>query len=83
MSAVFNLLGTLGVVCFLSAFLLLQKGTLKADGYDYLALNLAGSILLMLSLSWDWNLSAFGLEAAWGLISLYGLLKRWRRGGAS
>lgn len=78
MDFLFTLLGNVGVMCFLAAYFLLQKGALKADDYSYLLLNLAGALLLILSLLQDWNLAAFLLEAAWALISLYGLWKRWR-----
>jgi hypothetical protein len=71
-----SVVGHVGVVCFLAAYLLLQKGTLKPDSYPYLLLNLAGALLLVLSLLWNWNLPAFLLEAIWGAISAYGLYKR-------
>lgn len=76
MILLFTVLGHLGVICFLAAYFLLQKGTLKSGDYPYLLLNLAGAALLMISLLHDWNLPAFLLEAAWFLISLYGIYKR-------
>ncbi len=79
MDLLFNIIGNIGIVGFLFAYFLLQKGKMRADGYDYLGLNLAGSILLMISLTWDWNLPAFLLEAAWCIISSYGIWRRWRR----
>lgn len=68
-----NIVGFMGVICFLAAYFLLQKGALAANGIHYLGLNLAGAILVMLSLLVDWNLSAFLLEATWALISIYGI----------
>ncbi len=68
-------IGNLGVVCFLSAYLLMQREKLAHDGLCYLLLNLCGAILLMGSLLIHWNLSAFLLEAAWALISIYGIYK--------
>lgn len=79
MSLLFNTLGNIGMLCFLGAYFLLQRGKMQATGYDYLGLNLAGSVLLMLSLSRDWNLPAFLLEAAWCAISSYGIFTRWRK----
>ena len=69
-----NIVGNIGVVCFLAAYWLLQKGKLAHTGLAYLGLNLIGAILVMLSLMVDWNLPAFLLEAAWALISIYGIV---------
>jgi hypothetical protein len=47
------------------------------------AVNLLGAVLLLTSLSVHFNLAAFVLEAAWGMIALAGLiaeLLRRRRG---
>lgn len=68
-----DIIGNCGVVCFLAAFFLMQKGKLTHDGLVYLGLNLAGAMLLMGSLLIHWNFSAFMLEAAWALISMYGI----------
>jgi hypothetical protein len=73
MALVGNSVGFLGITCFLVAYFLLQKGTITAQGIRYLGLNLIGAILVMISLLIDWNLSAFLLEAAWALISIYGI----------
>lgn len=70
-----DIVGNVGVVCFLTAYFLLQKGRLSHTGIAYLGLNLAGAVLLMISLSIKWNLAAFLLEAAWALISIYGIFK--------
>jgi len=70
-----NIVGNIGVVCFLIAYFLLQKGKIPHSGLPYLGLNLAGSILLLISLLIEWNLAAFLLEAAWALISMYGIYK--------
>lgn len=70
-----DVIGGLGVICFLSAYFLLQKETWKAQSLPYLACNLAGALLVMCSLLMDWNLPAFLLEAAWAWISIWGLCK--------
>jgi hypothetical protein len=68
-----NILGNIGVLCFLGAYFLLQKQKITYSSFTYLGLNLAGSLLLIVSLVFDWNLPAFLLEAAWALISMYGI----------
>lgn len=75
----FNALGIAGGLCFMIAFALLQTERLKSDSYPYLLLNLAGAVLLLISLLWDWNLPAFLLETIWALISIYGLWRRWHK----
>jgi hypothetical protein len=73
MEAITTILGNIGVICFLYAYFLLQKGKVAHTGLRYLGLNLAGAILVMISLLVDWNLPAFLLEAAWAIISIYGI----------
>lgn len=77
----YDAVGTLGVAMVLVAYFLLQKETLKSDGHLYLWLNLIGSVLILLSVFYAWNLSAFIIECAWIVISVYGLSKHWRRKG--
>jgi O-antigen ligase len=75
--------GTVGVLCLLTAYFLLQKQKLSPTGGAYLGLNLAGAFLIMLSLLVHWNLPAFLLEAAWVWITLASMFKHlylpWRR----
>ena len=74
-----NWVGNAGVLCFLGAYVLLQKALLAYDSAKYLGLNLLGAILVMLSLLVDWNTPAFMLEACWALISIYGIFSSVRR----
>jgi len=69
-----TILGLMGMMCFLTAFFMLQKKKWGSHSYPYLSANLIGAILLLISLMIDWNLPAFLLEAAWGLISMWGLI---------
>lgn len=70
-----NALGLAGTALFLIAFFMLQKARWGAHSLPYLLSNLAGAILLVVSLLIDWNLPAFLLEASWGMISIWGLVK--------
>ena len=76
---VFEIIGHIGVFCFLSAFFLLQKEFFKPDDLRYLGLNLVGAIMLLISLYHDWNLPAFILEVMWATISFHGILKTLRK----
>ena len=70
--------GMIGVVITLAAFLLLQAGRLHGTGFIYQAMNAIGSAAVVLSLLYNFNLSAFIVEAAWVAISIYGMMRGWR-----
>jgi hypothetical protein len=71
----FDLVGILGVLLMVVAHLLLQLGKVAGSAVSYLLLNAAGAVLVMVSLLFRFNLSAFLMEAFWLLISLYGLTR--------
>ena len=71
----FDLIGNTGVLLMVVAYLLLQLEKLSGSAVSYLLLNALGTILVMISLTFRFNLSAFLMEAFWLLISLYGLMK--------
>ena len=71
----FDLVGNLGVLLMVIAYLLLQLEKLSSSALSYLLLNAVGAVLVMISLMFRFNLSAFLMEAFWLLISLYGLTK--------
>ena len=71
----FDLIGNVGVLLMVIAYLLLQLEKLSGSALSYLLLNALGAVLVMISLMFRFNLSAFLMEAFWLLISLYGLAK--------
>ena len=73
----FDIAGLAGVVLIIIAYLLLQLGKLPSTAPSYSLLNAIGAFLVMVSLFFDFNLSAFLMEAFWFLISLFGLLRPW------
>ena len=70
-----DLLGNLGVALILFSYLLVQIGRASATGIRYLVANGSGAVLVLYSLWFDFNLSAFIIEAVWLLISLLGLVR--------
>ncbi len=74
-----NFIGFVGVGCFLFGYFMLQRNAWPHQGLKYLGINLAGAVLVMISLLVDWNLPAFILEAIWALISIYGIYKNYNR----
>lgn len=79
---VFTLLGFVGVACIVVAYFANQQGWLDARDWRFPATNLAGSLLILLSLWTAWNFPSAVIEVIWAAISLYGLIRRPRRGGA-
>jgi len=80
MDQVFQIAGALLV---LSAFTAAQLRKLDSQSYVYLLLNLVGSAVLAW-LAWvehQWGFLL--LEGTWALVSLWGLLARWRADQAS
>ena len=71
-----NLMGNLGVLFILVTYLLLQLEKVDVSSLTYSALNAAGAALILYSLLYDFNLSAFLIESAWLAISLYGLARQ-------
>ncbi|MBN1530981.1 MAG: hypothetical protein JW895_18105 [Thermoleophilaceae bacterium] len=83
-----ELLQVVGAVFILIAFAAIQRGALAPHQFAYLALNLAGGIVLtyVAVAEQDWGFLL--LEVVWSIVSAWGLLglarkeKRPRRGGA-
>jgi len=71
----FDLAGFIGVLLIVIAYLLLQLDKLPSSSLSFSLLNAAGSLLIMLSLIFKFNVSAFLIEVFWFLISLIGLSK--------
>jgi hypothetical protein len=74
-----DFVGNVGVALIILAYLGLQLGRLEARGLAYSVANAVGAVLVIVSLRFDFNLSAFIIEAFWVVISLIGI-ERWRRG---
>ena len=73
-----DLVGNIGVVILMVAYLLLQLNRLRSDELAYSLLNAIGASLIILSLVVDFNLSALLIEVFWVLISLIGIYRYFR-----
>jgi hypothetical protein len=71
----FDFVGNLGVVIMIVAYLLLQLNRLDMNALTYSLLNAFGAGLVILSLTVNFNLSAFIMEVFWVLISLIGVYR--------
>jgi hypothetical protein len=70
-----DVLGNIGVMLVLLLYMLLQTERIRVTSPAFSAANAVGALLILVSLSQEFNLSAFVIEAAWLLISLYGLVR--------
>lgn len=71
-----DLLGLLGVGLIVFAYLLLQLDKLRSSALSFSLLNALGALLIMVSLLFSFNLSAFLMELFWFVISLFGAFRR-------
>jgi hypothetical protein len=71
----FEIVGMMGVLQFLLAFLLLQLDKLTTRTLTYQLLNAIGAALILYSLCFRFNLSAVTIETCWLLISIYGVVR--------
>ena len=70
----YDIVGFLGVLLVLGAYLLLQLERLRADTLEYSFMNGFGAAFILVSLAKDFNFSAFAIEAAWLAISIWGVI---------
>jgi hypothetical protein len=73
-----DLIGNIGVIVLVIAYLMLQLNKLSSDGLTYSLLNAIGATLIIVSLLYNFNLSALLMEVFWVLISLVGIYRYFR-----
>ena len=71
--------GSLGVLIIVAAYLWLQIGRIAGQNVVFSGANLLGSILILVSLYFNFNFSAVLIEIFWIIISLFGLVMGLRR----
>jgi hypothetical protein len=70
-----DFLGNVGVALIIVAYLLLQLNRLNSNALAYSLMNAVGAALVILSLFFNFNFSAFVMEIFWVLISLIGIYR--------
>ena len=73
-----DFVGNIGVVILVITFLMLQLNKISSDGLAYSLLNAIGASLIVISLLFDFNLSALLMEVFWVLISFVGIYRYFR-----
>ncbi|WP_456242948.1 CBU_0592 family membrane protein [Spartinivicinus ruber] len=75
MNWIFDGIGLIGVGCILIAYSFITLGKVTAESINYHLINIAGSILVLISLSWTPNLASIVIEVCWIVIGGYGVYK--------
>ena len=73
-----DLVGNVGVIVLMIAYLMLQLNKLSSDGLAYSLLNAISAGLIVASLLFNFNLSALLVEVFWVLISCLGIYRYFR-----
>lgn len=71
-----DFVGNVGVAAIVLSYFLLQLGKIESESLRYSAVNAIGAGCVLISLLYEFNLSAFIVEAFWVAISLFGVF-RW------
>lgn len=71
----YDFIGNIGVFLILLGYFLLQLGKLSNLSVQFNLFNIIGASLILVSLCFDFNLSAFFIEFFWLLISLIGIVR--------
>jgi len=68
-----DIIGTLGVLIVIIAYFQLQIGKIDINNILFSSMNAIGSMMILFSLFYNWNLSSVLIEIFWILISLIGV----------
>jgi len=71
----YDLTGSIGVGIIILTYIALQLEKIRSDALLYSLLNAVGASLIIISLLYNFNFSAFIVEFFWLLISLFGVGK--------
>lgn len=75
-----DFVGNVGVLLILVAYVLLQFEKIDSRRVPYSLMNALGAAMILFSLYFDFNLSAFVIEFFWLLISLVGIARSiWKK----
>ncbi len=76
MIAIFaNIVGIIGVIIVLWVYILLQLHKLTVADFTFSAVNFLGSVMILFSLFYHWNLPSVIIELSWLSISGYGIVR--------
>jgi multidrug transporter EmrE-like cation transporter len=71
----YDIVGNIGVFFIIFSYFLLQSEKIKSTDINYSIMNGGGSVLVLISLFYDYNLSAVVIQVFWIILSAYGIIK--------
>lgn len=77
----YDFIGSIGVGIIILTYVLLQLEKIRSESLLYSVLNASGAGLIIVSLLFNFNFSAFIVEFFWVLISIYGIIKYFLKTG--
>jgi len=77
--SIHDVVGTVGVALIVGSYFLLQVERVQSGSLGYSLANAAGAALILVSLAYDFNFSAFVVELFWLLTSILGVFMTLRR----
>ncbi len=78
--ACYDFIGSIDVGLMILTYFLLQLERIKSESLIYSVLNGLGAGLIVFSLLYSFNFSAFVVESLWVLIGIYGIVKYFLKG---
>src|ERR1044072_6860594 len=72
---IYELVGFTGAAIIVAAYFAMQQRWLNALDWRFPAANLLGSLLILISLWFEWNFPSVVIEIFWALISLVGMVR--------
>lgn len=78
-TSIYDIIGMIGVFMILITYGAVQMEKMDVRSVKYSVLNALGAGLILISLIFAFNLSAFVIESAWLVISIYGMMKAFKR----
>jgi len=75
MEAYATFIGLVGVAIVVAAYGLYVAHKLRSDDWRYPALNIVGTVGILISLLYAWNLPSFVAQVVWILLSIVGLVR--------
>lgn len=70
-----DIVGIIGVSIVIYAYFLLQAERITIKELKYSIMNIVGSLMIIVSLIFNFNLSSFIIELFWVLISCFGVVR--------
>ena len=75
-----DILGNLGVTFIVGTYILLQMERMSSAGFTYSILNALGASFVIISLTYNFNLSGIIVQSFWAGISVIGIIRQlWLR----